>query len=133
MKKLIGWLAGEPVLAPKIIGAIISLLTVFGLDLDGEAKGALATLVLAGLAFYAVVVRSATVSPSTLVTKVEEAATKTAEQVTDTTAGAVGTVTEGAHGVVKGVVGEVVEGVGGIAGGLAGAVTGAVKRQRVNP
>ena len=78
-------------------------------------------VVLAALALvFGLVVRSTTTSPSTLVDTVETATQKTAAQLTTTTVGKAGEVSEAGGNVAVGVANEVVSAVGGLAGKLAG-------------
>lgn len=127
IRRLLTFAAGEPLLVTKVLGSLLTVAALFGIgdEIDDAARNALVGLVIAGLAFYAAVVRSAVVSAPTLAQKVEEAAEATAAAVTTGTAGAAGTVTAGGRQVVAEVVEGVVGTVGGIAGGVANAVVGA--------
>jgi phenylpyruvate tautomerase PptA (4-oxalocrotonate tautomerase family) len=111
MKGLLSSLAGESVL---ILGVASALCAALGAP-EVWTKVVLAAIPLV----LALAVRQVTSSPATVAAAVTDAATKTAEKLTTTTVGAVGSVTAAGEGVVTGVVGEVLGAVGGLAGALA--------------
>lgn len=105
------FLKSEPVLIVALLQAALVLAGAFGLHLSAEQITAVVGFFSAVLA---VVIRQVVASPATVVAAVTDAATKTAEQLTTTTVGAVGNVTAAGEGVVTGVVGEVLNSVGGL-------------------
>lgn len=106
MKSLLTGLAGESVLLLGLASAVCAAL---------GAPEVWTKVVLAAVPLVlALAVRQVVSSPATVAAAVTDAATKTAEQLTTTTVGAVGAVTAAGEGVVTGVVGEVLNSVGGL-------------------
>lgn len=106
-------LAREPTLFGVFVGAALTAGIQFGLPISQGQANALTGVVVAGLAWW---VRASVVSPESAVLLARDAATKTAERLTEVSAGVTGQVTDLAGTVVDGVVGETVEAVGGLVG-----------------
>lgn len=109
-------LRSEPAL---VIGALQALLTVaisFGLHWSVEQVGAVTA---AAAAVLAVVVRQAVVAPDTAVDITQQAAMKTAAQLSNNTVGVAGSVTAAGEQIVTKTVAGVVGAVGGLVGSLA--------------
>lgn len=97
-------LRDEAVLIVAALQAALVLAGAFGLELSADQIAALVGFFSAVLA---VVVRQVVSSPTTVTAKVTDAATRTAEQLTEVTVGEAGQVTEAAGEVVGGVVNQV--------------------------
>lgn len=111
MNALLTSLAGESVLLLGLVSAVLAALGVS--DAWQKVAAAAVPLVLALL------VRQVVVKPATVAAVAEQAAVRTAEQLTDATVGKAGEVTGAAGNVVTGVVNEVIGGVGGLVPKLA--------------
>lgn len=107
MKK---FLLREPVAAVAVLQAVLVLAVSFGLSLDGGQVAALcgvAGAVLGMLAATRNVVTPDAVAAANVTDAAAKAATSVAEQLTDTTVGAVGTVTTAGGAIVSRVVEDV--------------------------
>lgn len=107
-------LGRQPVLVGQFVGAVISLLVVFGAPIDAETKTAIVGLIQIG---FALISTSATASAATVAVVAEKAATQTAERLNRNTAGNTGGITSVGKTIVRDVV-----------GGVLGELGGAVKR-----
>lgn len=106
----------QPLLTTAFITALLDLAVAYGAPIPPGAKAPIITIV-TGLA--TLLVHQSVASPATVATAVEQAAVRTAEQLTTTTVGEAGEVTSAAGNVATGVVNEIVGGVGGLVGALA--------------
>lgn len=112
-----GLLARQPTIVTTVVTGAVSLAIAYGLPIPPEAKAPLIGLLVALATAF---LHQTVVAPATVADVATRAATKTVEQLTTTTVGGAGKITEAGGNVRDGVVNEVLQDVGGLVGKLAG-------------